>query len=265
MQVQAKHKLTAAVLKLIEKQRNGDTIESDLVKKVIDSFVALGLDDVDTQRQNLEVYRDAFQKPFLEATEAYYAQESTAFLADNSVTEYMKKAETRLAEEENRVDLYLHASTRAALVEKCEDVLVKKHSSLMQDEFQRVSTKSGLIQRHDWSPAVAESFLLASQLLDQEQDADLQRMYLLLSRIPNGLDPLRDRFEAHVKAAGLESVQKSVGENPAEVEPKAYVAALLVVHRKNAELVAKAFRGDQGFVASLDKVSIPPQPLVRRA
>jgi len=80
-------------------------------------------------------------------------------------------------------------------------------------------------------------------------------MYLLLSRIPNGLDPLRDRFESHVKRAGLESVQKSVGENPAEVEPKAYVAALLVVHRKNAELVAKAFRGDQGFVASLDKVS----------
>ncbi len=136
--MQAKHKLTAAVLKLIEKQRNGDTIESDLVKKVIDSFVALGLDDVDTQRQNLEVYRDAFQKPFLEATETYYSQESTSFLADNSVTEYMKKAETRLAEEENRVDLYLHASTRACLVEKCEDVLVKNHSILMQDEFQRV-------------------------------------------------------------------------------------------------------------------------------
>lgn len=36
-------------------------------------------------------------------------------------------------------------------------------------------------------------------------------MYLLLSRIPNGLDPLRDRFEAHVKKAGLESVEKSAG------------------------------------------------------
>lgn len=106
-------------------------------------------------------------------------------------------------------------------------------------------------------------------------------MFLLLSRIPSGLDPLRERFEAHVKKAGLDSVERSVGSTtttaaPATasngaaaadakdkekkevaVEPKAYVDSLLVVHRKNNELVAKAFRGDQGFVASLDRVSHP--------
>lgn len=80
-------------------------------------------------------------------------------------------------------------------------------------------------------------------------------MYLLLSRIPSGLDPLRERFEQHVKKAGLESVERSTGEASDAVEPKAYVDALLSVHKKNAELVTKAFRGDQGFVASLDRVS----------
>ncbi|GAA6013402.1 hypothetical protein JCM10207_008831 [Rhodosporidiobolus poonsookiae] len=238
---QAKGKLTHAVLKLIEKQRNGETIETDLVKKVIDSFVALGLDEADTNRQNLEVYREAFEKPFLAATETFYKAESEQYLAENSVTEYMKKAEARLGEEENRVDLYLHASTRKGLVSKCEEVLVKNHSELMQDEFQR--------------------------LLDQEQEPDLQRMYLLLSRIPSGLDPLRERFEQHVKKAGLDSVERAVGaaasaegagakekeDAQAAVEPKAYVESLLAVHRKNNELVGKAFRGDQGFVASLDR------------
>jgi cullin 1 len=80
-------------------------------------------------------------------------------------------------------------------------------------------------------------------------------MYLLLSRIPSGLDPLRLRFEQHVKKAGLESVEKIVGEAQDAVEPKAYVDALLAAHKRNAELVTKAFRGDQGFVASLDRVS----------
>lgn len=97
-------------------------------------------------------------------------------------------------------------------------------------------------------------------------------MYLLLSRIPSGLDPLRERFEQHVKKAGLESVERAVGSASAAatdgggdkeaggasqgVEPKAYVDSLLAVHKKNGELVGKAFRGDQGFVASLDRVSL---------
>ncbi|BGP58323.1 hypothetical protein JCM8202_002945 [Rhodotorula sphaerocarpa] len=253
LQTGGSNKLTSAVLKLIEKQRNGETIETDLVKKVIDSFVALGLDEADTNRQNLEVYRSAFEAPFITATETYYKAESEQFLAGNSVTEYMKKAEGRLQDEENRVDLYLHASTRKNLIQKCEEVLVKNHAEIMQEEFQR--------------------------LLDQEQEPDLHRMFLLLSRIASGLGPLRERFEAHVKKAGLDSVERSVGSTVASVpagsngagegssagagkekekkevavEPKAYVDSLLAVHRKNNELVAKAFRGDQGFVASLDR------------
>lgn len=84
------------------------------------------------------MYREAFEKPFLAATETYYKAESEQFIGDNSVTEYMKKAESRLSEEEQRVDLYLHASTRKGLISKCEEVLVKNHSELMQEEFQRV-------------------------------------------------------------------------------------------------------------------------------
>lgn len=78
-------------------------------------IVALGLDETDANKQNLEVYRDAFEKPFLAATELFYQAESQRFIGDNSVTEYMKKAEMRLSEEETRVDMYLHATTRTAV------------------------------------------------------------------------------------------------------------------------------------------------------
>ena len=79
-------------------------------------------------------------------------------------------------------------------------------------------------------------------------------MYALLSRIPEGLDPLRKRFEEHVKKAGLSAVSKLVGEGRSNtLDPKAYVDAFLDVHHKNSETVARNFRGEAGFVASLDK------------
>jgi len=93
-------------------------------------------------------------------------------------------------------------------------------------------------------------------LLDEEKEDDLNRMYNLLSRIPDGLNPLRDRFETHVKKAGLAAIEVIIGasDKGTDVDPKAYVDALLDVHGKNSETVAKAFKTEAGFVASLDKV-----------
>ncbi|KAL4073151.1 Cullin [Scleroderma yunnanense] len=229
--VQSKNSnLAGAILRLIERQRNGEAIDQGLVKKVVDSFVSLGLDDTDINKASLDVYRDHLEIPFLEATEKYYEQESEAFLAENSVSDYLKKAEERLREEEDRVDRYLNAETRKQLINKCEHVLIRQHADLMWESFQN--------------------------LLDYDKDEDLQRMYALLSRITEGLEPLRKRFEEHVKRAGQTAVLKLVGEGTEGadgLDPKAYVDALLEVHRKNSETVSRSFKGEAGFVASLDK------------
>ncbi|KDQ20808.1 hypothetical protein BOTBODRAFT_26822 [Botryobasidium botryosum FD-172 SS1] len=221
-------KLANAVLRLIEAQRNGETIDQSLVKKVVDSFVSLGLDDSDTNKASFDVYRTHFETPFITATEQYYTQESEAFLAENSVSAYMKRAEERLREEEDRVEIYLSSTTRKTLVSKCEHVLIREHANTIWDDFQN--------------------------LLDYDKDEDLQRMYTLMSRIPEGLEPLRKRFEDHVKRAGLAAVEKIMGEGGVDaLEPKAYVDALLDVHKKNEETVTRSFRGEAGFVASLDR------------
>jgi len=123
-------KLANAILKLIEMQRNGETIDQTLVKKVVDSFgtwyratrngfanssrfpVSLGLDEQDTNKASLEVYKADFEAPFINATEKYYTVESDAFLQSNTVSDYLKKAEERLREEEDRVERYLNGNTR---------------------------------------------------------------------------------------------------------------------------------------------------------
>ena len=196
----------------------------------MDSFVSLGIDESDLNKASLDNYKEHLELPFLTATEAYYKHESESFVAENSVSDYLKKAEERLKEEEDRVERYLHTTTRKLLITKCEHVLVRAHSQLMWENFQ--------------------------SLLDYDKDEDLQRMYSLLSRIPEGLEPLRRKFEEHVKRTGLAAVSKLVGTDPAAIEalePKAYVDALLEVHTKSSETVNRSFKGEAGFVASLDR------------
>lgn len=38
--------------------------------------------------------------------------------------------------------------------------------------------------------------------------SDLSRMFLLVSRVPKGLEELRDRFENHVHSQGVAAVEK---------------------------------------------------------
>ncbi|CAO3629492.1 unnamed protein product [Cunninghamella blakesleeana] len=221
------HSVITAVLKLIERQRNGESIETGLIKNVVDSFVALGLDSNDTTKSNFSVYKEFFEAPFITATEVYYKTESEKFITENSIPDYMKKAESRLAEEENRIEMYLHESTRKTLISTCEIVLIKNHAEVISDGFQ--------------------------QLLNLDKHEDLHRMYTLLARIPDGLDPLRINFEAHVRKAGLGAIERIGQQEKEAVDPKTYVEALLEIHKQYNDLVQSAFSGEAGFVASLDK------------
>ncbi|KAJ7690002.1 ubiquitin-protein ligase [Mycena olivaceomarginata] len=191
-------------------------------KKVVDSFVSLGLD----------VYKKQFEAPFLTATEAYYS-EAEAFLnpggaegGSGNILEYLKEAEGRKREEEG-----------------CKAFACKDEEGADGEVHYSTSTRTRTC-------SACTPFSPASP----------------------GLEPLRRKFEVHVKAAGLGAVsalvaapavfadkgaadkEKDKGEGKAgELDPKAYVDALLAVHEKNAATVARSFKGEAGFAAALDK------------
>ena len=224
-------KLSGAILKLIERQRNGGTIDQGLIKKVIDSSVSLGLDDANIDKVSLDVYTEHLEIPLLQATETYYGHESEAFLAENNILDYLVEVEERLREEENRIDRYLNAASRKELISKCNDILVGRRRELLWESFQ--------------------------DQLHYDKGTDLQRTYTLLSSIADGLEPLRNIFEEHVKKSGLNAISKLIDGNTEGAvngpDPKAYVRVFLDTHSKNLETVMRRFSGDAEFVTGFDK------------
>lgn len=88
---------------------------------------------------------------------------------------------------------------------KCDEKLIADHRDVLIGDFQNLL---------DFDKDEGQDNLLPhkSTILTMHSAVDLQRMYALLSRIENGLEPLRHKFEEHVKNSGLAAVAKVLGE-----------------------------------------------------
>jgi cullin 1 len=98
--------LLKAVLELIYNERTNQKVDMTLVRSLLQSYEAdaLGIDDKG-------FYEREFEGAFLEATKVFYITESTAFIEANGVSEYMKKAEGRIENEQKNAKQYMLAAT----------------------------------------------------------------------------------------------------------------------------------------------------------
>ncbi|CAF1569984.1 unnamed protein product, partial [Didymodactylos carnosus] len=88
------------LLKMIEQERNGETIDRSLVK----SLVKMLLD--------LQLYHKDFEVLFLQATGQLYYNEGRQLIQTLEINQYLKHVEKRLQEENLRLTHYIDHSTK---------------------------------------------------------------------------------------------------------------------------------------------------------
>ncbi|EPY52785.1 Cullin 1 [Schizosaccharomyces cryophilus OY26] len=220
--------ILTSLLYVFNRKRSHEPVDMKDVKVCVDSITSLSFDKADMSKANLNSYKAFFESRFISSSREYYATESSQYISTHSITDYLGKAESRLSEEEELVHLYLHESTLKPLLEAVEDELITKHSEVLHNDF--------------------------SRMLDENCHDDIVRMYRLMSRTPNGLQPLRKSFEDFVKRSGFLAVARIApeGDKVSEVDPKDYLESLLSTYLSSKRLVEDAFQGDADFTKSLD-------------
>lgn len=98
----------------IGKERMGEVIERSLIKAITQMLVDLGQ----------AVYQDDFEKHFLAGAADFYKKEAQDFLATSDCPSYLRKAEKRLQEEQERVKAYLDAGTEHKITRVVETELI---------------------------------------------------------------------------------------------------------------------------------------------
>lgn len=124
-----REKLHRFLLDNILAERNGEIIDTETIKGVLNMLIELG---VDGER----VYETDFEELFLSATKSFYREEYLSYSSQFSCPEYIKKVEMRFLEEAKRVNHYLSKTTEPKLraILNCE--LISDHAeSLVEMEY----------------------------------------------------------------------------------------------------------------------------------
>lgn len=216
---------TAAILSLINDERERKIIDKSLIKSIVELYESMGMGSLDAYNQDLE-------EPLLVSTREYYAKKREDWIND-STPDYLIKAEEALNEERNRVADYLNSSSESKILKVVEEeILEKVETTLLEKE------SSG-----------------CRALLQNDKSEDLQRMFRLFLRLENGLVPIANIVQEFITNMGMDVINRRQarlegGEKDKNDDPK-FVKSIIELHEKYLGVVKKDFSGHSLFQKAL--------------
>uniref|UniRef100_A0A7S3PYP2 Cullin family profile domain-containing protein n=1 Tax=Chaetoceros debilis TaxID=122233 RepID=A0A7S3PYP2_9STRA len=210
------NRVTELLLQAIANERAGLlTDDRTLLKANLTMLQQLGMAD------HSNVYERDFDGVFLGTTQEFYQNESSAYLAENSASDYVNKAVSRLGEEKARSEaLALPPTTEVPL-------------------FQMLETE--LIERHAKTLVIIENSGFAVLLKDDTKINVMKDMYDLFARVPSSVEFLREALCERVMADGKALV---ADQDRGASDPSTFIRGVLKMDERYKNVVEVAFRGE---------------------
>lgn len=216
-----KDRLLETVLGMIFSERNGELVNTSLLKTLTSMWIDLGVN-----HQN--VYEEDFEAHFLQASARFYQIEAQTYIAQCSCPDYLQKVEMRLREEEVRVNTYLAKGTEPKI---------------------RLVVEKELISTQIQTLIEMEGTGLLPMLRARDKQADLARMYRLFFRVraDGGLRILCAAVASYVEEAAKHIVSAY------EADPEQYIQQLIDLRSHFNELLDVSFGKDKEFAKAINQ------------
>jgi len=186
-------------------------------------------DNKPREEVTLDVYETEFEADFLKDTMEYYKRKSQKWTEEDSVPDYLRKAEELYNAEKHRSATYLHPSTEPKLLKAIDTELIGEH------QMKLLNSSTGftdLLERYE--------------KCEGEDDTDLARMYSLFVRLPDsetsGITPIAAMLKEFITQVGLRIVEESSGDKKDHLVPR-HVEKFHLFKK----LVDKSFKQDHRF------------------
>jgi len=223
-----KQDIPGVLLDLIKEERDGVEIDREMVGRAIQSFVQIGGFISNSEDERLNVYQANFERRFLTDTSKYY-QHSTQEWLGLSTSEYLKIAEKRIEEEQNRLMSYIYKSTAGEL----NRIVFRELLMVHQDDL--LDKKTGLT-------SFFEGLVGARK---KEAEADLGRLYnLYLNLNDQGIRPIAKRMQEYISREGqryVDNARNNQQKGNASEREMAFIRNLLDLHTRFHGVVTKQF------------------------
>eukprot|EP00743_Colponemidia_sp_Colp-15_P002736 GILK01002963.1.p1 GENE.GILK01002963.1~~GILK01002963.1.p1 ORF type:complete len:756 (-),score=135.64 GILK01002963.1:180-2396(-) len=232
--------LKTAIFLLVEREREGETVDRSLLRTIANLFVQVGLTDVKIQKvkendteklmwtgtQNRNIYTTLFEEPFVQESSAHYGRKSLQWLTSMSCAEYLRMVDTTIKLEEERATHYLDVATKPLLMAVIDQQLIAAHAS------QVVEMETG-----------------CAAMLQYSRIDELSLMFNIFYRVPSTLQFITQVVQPFIFGKG-----DAIIKNAELIKtPIPYVSELLKLKTEVDSIVRTAFQEHAAFQKARNK------------